>query len=231
MMTNSMQRIRVATALLGVLVVTGACPTHATPVFDQPTNLNGAYASQNDPSGGLGNFATVYDNFTIGTGATITDVSWVGSYFNGAPAAISGFTLTFYADNAGQPGTALATDFIVGNANETSLGLDDQSDPAFSYSAILNTSFAATAGTQYWLSIVADMGFPPQWGWEYGTGGDNSAYQDFFGIRSPIANDFAFSLDGVPLSAVPEPGTLTSACTAVLAGLGCTWRRRRRTAA
>lgn len=55
------------------------------------------------------------------------------------------------------------------------------------------------------MSIVPDVGFPPQWGWATGTGGDGIAYLDFFGTRSSVDYDLAFSLDATP--AVPEPAT------------------------
>ena len=231
-MTNSTQKIRVTTALLGVLVVAGASPVHAGQLFKQPTATPSvAYSSQTDTSGIYGDFATVYDNFTLGVGATMTDVSWVGSYFAGSSSGISGFTIAFYADDAGQPGAVLMTENIAGNADETSIGDDPAVHLTFSYSATLSTTFIAAAGTQYWLSIVPDLRFPSQWGWESGIGGDGLSYQDFLGDRTSLAVDFAFSLDGAYLSTVPEPGTLTSACTAVLMGLGYTLRRRRRPAA
>ena len=64
-------------------------------------------------------------------------------------------------------------------------------------------------GVQYWLSIVPDIGFPPQWGWESGTGGDGAAYQCFLGSCGPITtNDLAFTLLGAAVSNTPEPSSL-----------------------
>jgi hypothetical protein len=75
-------------------------------------------------------------------------------------------------------------------------------------------------GTTYWLSVVPDVGFPPQWGWGTGLLGDNLSYQDFFGSRGQLNLDFAFNIQGV----TPEPGTLVLLGTGFL-GLMGTLRR------
>ena len=88
-------------------------------------------------------------------------------------------------------------------------------------------NFTAAGATQYWMSIVPDIGFPPQWGWARGTGGDGASFQDFFGTRSPQAFDMAFTLTGN--AAVPEPATWAL----MLGGFGLAGvavRRRSRTA-
>jgi hypothetical protein len=193
-------------------------------LYDQPTDLAGAYTSQTDTSGGgLGSYATAYDNFTLGTASTIDSVTWVGSYSNPATQVpISAFSISFYADNAGVPDALLQTENISGNANETSLGTDGSGNPAFSYSADV-TPFSVAAGTQYWLSIVAYTdGATPAWGWETGIGGDGNAYQ-VYGAGGPIPNDLAFSLVG---NAVPEPSTLVMLSIGAVSALGFGWRRR-----
>src|SRR5262249_39629603 len=127
-------------------------------------------------------------------------------------------------DNSGVPGSVLATTTVSGTANETSLGNDNVGDPLFSYSANLSTAFNAAAGTQYWLSIVPDVGFPPQWGWETGPGGDAQAYQAFFGTGGSILSDVAFTLNGT--NAVPEPSTLVLSSLGGVGFLVYGWRRR-----
>jgi hypothetical protein len=206
--------------LASALLAASSVPAAAGNLYNQPYDGSGnMYASQNDTNpGGFGSFATVYDNFTLATAANITGVDWTGGYFNGGQAAIARFTVTFSADNAGVPGGSLASFVITGNANETVL-----TDPIYTYDAAV--AFAAAAGTQYWLSIVPDIGFPPQWGWATGTGGDGNAYQVYFGTGGSIGTDMAFGLSGT--TGTPEPVSFS------LAGIGlglvglASWKRRK----
>jgi hypothetical protein len=210
---------RLAGLLIFGLATLGPSLAHAdTILFTQlPGSTAGTWASQNDP-GGFGNFATVYDNFTLTDSALVTHVDWDGQYFPTA-SVITAFTLTFYADNAGQPGAALLSNTIAGNANETSIG-PGAFGPAFSYAADLAVDFAAIGGTQYWLSIVPDLGFPPQWGWnKTNPPGGGISFQDFFGERFQ-RDDVAFQLQG---NEVPEPATMLL----VAAGCAAALRRRR----
>jgi Dockerin type I domain len=168
-----------------------------TMLYDQSFDGSGnAYSSQNDTAG-LGNFATVYDNFTLGTASTITNVMWTGEYFNPpVQGPIAAFTVQFYADAAGQPGASLASFNLPGTAGETFLG-NFNGFPTYTYSFDLGgTGFMAAAGIEYWMSIVPDLAFPPQWGWSQGVGGDSSSFQDFFGSRSNLGVDLAFTLNG-----------------------------------
>src|SRR6516225_5030705 len=50
-------------------------------IYSQIPDLQNVYASQNDTNG-FGNFATAYDNFTLGTSSNIDQFAWVGGYFN-----------------------------------------------------------------------------------------------------------------------------------------------------
>jgi hypothetical protein len=127
-----------------------------------------------------------------------------------------------YNDNAGAPGNPIATGSFAGNGGETFLG-NINGFPIYSYSLSFG-SFDMAAGT-YWASVVPDLGFPPQWGWATGTGGDGAAWQCFFGACGPVGADMAFAIDGTAVNSTPEPGTLIMLGTGVL-GLAGTLRRK-----
>jgi hypothetical protein len=184
-----------------------ASSAEAAVLYSQPSNNFGFFFSQND-AGGLGNFATTYDNFTLASSATIQSVDFTGGYLpSPGPGAITGFTISIFQDSSNSPGTLLYTAAIPGTGHETFVGTDALSDLVYSYSE--NISFAASAGTQYWLSIVPDLTLPYRWGWENSNVGDGVGYQQIFGTLGRITSDSAFTLNDTPVPAsVPEPFTL-----------------------
>jgi len=210
-------RLSLACAALAIAAIGHADPL----VYAQNPDFNGSLASQNDTAG-FGNFATVYDNFTLGVNTDLTGAEWIGSYFNPNQAGnITAFTLQIWSDNNG-PSASLYSTSVGGNGSETFLQIDNAGDPTYLYGS--GISFTATAGTMYWLSIVPDLAFPPQWGWETGVNGDGLSYQDFFGSRTQLGADMSFALFGH--DAVPEPAPF-----AVMGlGLGAMILRRRKKA-
>jgi PEP-CTERM motif len=207
----------------GLLVCAGSA--NAGVLYSQPwdggSNL---LASQNDTTGGNGNFATVYDQFTLSSASDVEDLEWTGGYFNPPnQGPITAWTITFYANNAGAPGAVLNTLNFTNTGNETFVG-NVNDFPIYTYSETF-PSYDLAAGT-YFVSVVPDLGFPPQWGWATGTGGANSAYQTFFGSTNPLDESMAFDVTG---SAIPEPSTWVM-MVAGFTGLGFAAFRARRSA-
>ena len=177
------------------------------------------FTSQNDTII-FGNYATVFDNFTVSRTFSIESLHWIGGYFNPPnQGPITAWTATFYLDNAGQPGNAFAGVSQAGTGGETFVG-NVNGFPIFVY-GLSFSDIVVTPGT-YWVSVVPDLGFPPQWGWASGTGSDGIAFQDFFGVRSQLSVDMAFALDG---RVVPEPGTLIMLGIGIL-GIAGTIRKK-----
>lgn len=207
-------------------ILTPLQAAQASVIFSQAAKFpaRGTLASQNDTNG-LGNFATVYDNFGFSSENLVDGINWVATYFNPPTAApISSFALSIFGNNAGQPGSLLFSETITGNAGETFIGTNIIGRPTYSYSASLTSSFLAQAGETYWLAIVPSLGWPPQWGWYTSSEGDGVAYQDFLGSRFQRDTDVAFSLTG---QQVPEPSAILGLLGLGLLGIGSQFKQKR----
>jgi hypothetical protein len=173
----------------------------------------------------------VADDFRFDDGTyDITDVFWIGGYWNGDPTPGSAFNIIFYNDAGGLPTggpddptpTAKAVYTVPwAQVNEINNG-----DGTYSYDVELDTAFTAVQGQHYWLAIQYVGFYPPQWGWAPALHSHQlfDAHQGFpllgTDYWAPVdpATDMAFKLSGVP-----APGTL-----ALLALAGLVTRRRRR---
>jgi len=194
-------------------------------LYMQPPTFDGTfYASQND-SGGYGNFAQMYDNFKIYSHTDtyrLDDVEWFGGYWNGAGNSITGWTISIYADAANTPGSALwSRYFPVSYPNYMESCFYPNSTCAYDVDLIAHGPYLHP-NTQYWLSVLPDLAFPPQWGSGTGMMGDSLSYQYFFGSMSPVHADMALNIQGVPS---PEPTTLLLVGGGVL-GMAARLRRK-----
>jgi PEP-CTERM motif len=218
-------RFLFATMAVTLLLLCGAPAFADVIVYNQPPTLDGnLYASQNDPT--LGNFAALYDNFTIVPTIPyyLTDVHWYGGYFNPQQhGVITGWTISIYSDPLGPIGTLpIWTQHFANTAFESFYGVfNGTTYYAYHEDDIMN-GLKLMPGTMYWLSLVPDSTFPPQWGWRTGLLGDGVSYQDFFGVRTQLGVDFGYDISGVP---APEPGSLILVGTGIL-GLAGALRRK-----
>lgn len=222
----------IITRLAPVLALASVFALGNAQIYSQAPDGTGSSISQND-IGGLGNFATTYDNFELNSTDTIENVQWIGQYSAVSQAHlpdITGFTVNFYSDSSGSVGNLLESNYVAGTSNEELVSFDSNFNPLFLYSMDLPTvlpgettpGFVATANTQYWMSIVADQTFPPFWGWSYSSDGDGQSYADFLGTRYPQSADLSFALFDSP-QAVPEPTTYVA-----FGGAALIFARRRR---
>ena len=195
-------------------------PASATVLYNQSAANSSAWTSET--ANGSNGFNQVWDNFTLGSQVTVTDVAWTGWILPDF-GIINGFTISFYDDAVdGQnhtPGALIYSASIAGNANETRVGAHNAYG-IFDFNAPV--VFSASANTQYWISIVAN----PQsatFGWANSNGGDSSFFEDDQnGTIGPVGTDVAFTLSN---ASTPEPSSLVLAGSGVL-GLAGVARRR-----
>ncbi len=211
------------------LALEAAAPAQVSgTLFDQPVDPSGKLflSAWIDPDG-TDFDQKVWDNFTLQSDATITEIDWFGAYDPlkiGIGGPVLDFTVAIYPSIAAGTEPAVAFPPLVayqtgGNAGETSLGMvGGVSMNAYAFS--LPTSFTASAGVKYWVYIVASQGgSSPDWCLSAGTGGNGSHYRwgsgtgGDSGYRS-VPGDVAFTLLG-PVSDTATP-TATPTETATL---------------
>ena len=190
-----------------------------------------------------------FDNFTVATGGTVERVTWRGFWLDlnsptpapaPSPDTLS-WNIAFHASGGAAPGAALASEtFAAASVTSTFLGpmvftLGSTFNVLlYELSIDLATPFVASAGTEYWVSVLSlSDAYYPAFALMGATGGDDSSFQQQLGPlmsivnETTVARDRAIFLDGT-LRAVPEPATLPLAL-AGLALLGASLRSQRRT--
>ncbi len=179
-------------------------------LYDQPVDPNGKLllSAWLDPNGS--DFDEyVWDNFTLPSGGTITEIDWHGVYDPlkfGKGGPVLDFTVSIYPSiSAGtEPAVAfppLVTYQTGGNAGETAIGTVG-SATLYAYAFVLPSLFTASAGVKYWVQIEASQkGTVPDWCLAPGSAGNGSHYWKGRGVGGDVMyralpGDAAFTLLG-----------------------------------
>ena len=227
--------MKFSTALAGFLLV-AVQAVNADVVYQQPSvwtagsNVGVAWTSQINSAGS--GFRT-YDNFQLGSAATVVHASWRGTYLNGdltggAPNT-STWSIGFYGDSAGAPGALLSNNTLT-SAQVTSQSLGAGffgANPVtvFQFDADL-TNFNASAGTQYWFSPESQAtNFAPFFTWIQGTGGDNASFQEHLSSGSVDVTYVRSTDRAFTLYSTPEPSAVSLLVGVVLATIPALRRR------
>lgn len=193
-------------------------------VYEQPIDPNGKLllSSWLDPDGS-DNDQYVWDNFTLQSNATITEIDWFGVYDPirfGAGGPVLDFSVSIYPSSPAGTEPAVANAPLVqyqtgGNAGETSSGTV-AGGTLYAYKFSLPTPFLASAGVKYWVQIEAfQQGSLPDWCLVTGSGGDGNHFRKIPGAGGDVMyrafpGDAAFALQGF----VTDIPTSTPAATA-----------------
>jgi hypothetical protein len=200
----------------------------AAVVYSQPAS--GAFLRQSSQIG-YDRFSSdydqyVWDNFTLSSTETITEIDWRGAYTSGGyyGGAVSDFVIGIYGSIAGgfQPDVLnppLMEYTVGGNAGEAPpLIPGGVTQSMHDYAYVLRTPFVAVAGTKYWVQIEGVQNGPTDWGLAAGTNGDNSCFIAQAGVGDfryfQVPGDAAFTLSAAGPPANTPTSTATSTPTA-----------------
>jgi len=169
-------------------------------LWEQLPDGVGAIATQDDTQYPFA--AECADDF-VATGNDLVSVGWWGSYWNGDPRTPDAITVRLYADGGGSPGD-LVHEFTTTEFDESR----DGTGAGFCLN-VPGGGFGPEADTTYFLSIQPSLFFPPQIGWQTGSGGGAEAHHrsDIFGYPDwvPVgevvdgARDLAFVVFDAPI--------------------------------
>lgn len=193
-------------------------------IYTQPVNPNGKLllSSWLDPDGS-DNDQYVWDNFTLQSNATITEIDWFGVYDPirfGAGGPVLDFSVSIYPSSPAGTEPAVANPPLVqyqtnGNAGEASSGTV-AGGTVYAYKFSLPTPFVASAGVKYWVQIEAfQQGSLPDWCLVTGSGGDSNHFRKIPGAGGDVMyrafpGDAAFALQGF-VTDVPTPAPAATA--------------------
>jgi hypothetical protein len=187
-------------------------------LYQQPVDPNGKLllSSWLHPDGS-DNDQYIWDNFTLQSNETITEINWFGVYDPlrfGAGGPVIDFSVSIYPSIAAGTEPAIANPPLVryqtgGNAGQTSIGTAG-GITLYGYAFSLPTPLPVSSGVKYWVQIEAfQHGSIPDWCLAPGRGGDGSHFRRTSGAGGDILyrsapGDAAFTLLG-PVPDIPTP--------------------------
>lgn len=165
------------------------------------------------------------DNFTLDAGVGVVGVTWWGGseyYQHPDLTNFAGWEVAFYEDAAGLPGGVIYSEYFTkANTNPVDTGYDGWNGAnVYSHEVALTGSVDLAGGTQYWLSVAADLISPGADGWWW----QKSVDVDLLGATYLWSSGYwenSYDFD-VTFSLIPAPGAL-----ALLGLAGLVSRRRR----
>jgi hypothetical protein len=206
--------------LTSVLTVAAA---HADIVFSNITTLNTTTTSGFDIDG-TGNpsdpgvSAIIAEQFTAAGNFALTDaevvVGNVGVILSNGASSI--FNVSLYSDSGGSPGSLI---------EQIGFGVSASGSGGEVTADSIAMPVDLTAGTSYWLVLTPDA-MNTEIYWSQGTG--SSVPTDFEENAEPVSGSWAsvgestqgqMEIDGSPLSAVPEPSSVSLLTVLVAVGL------------
>jgi hypothetical protein len=169
-----------------------------------------------------------FDNFTLSSAAQLDRLTFQVAYWDYQNTAnnpvlpdTTTWQVSIYANSGGAPGASLFSQSLpAAQVSSTLAGTALLSDGSvvgiYDVSFQFTGTFAANAGTTYWISPFSlQSSFNPVAGWMSGTGGDGNSYQNVLGPGQAVTSGGAVTADrALGLFAVPEP------MSAALFGIG-----------
>jgi len=190
-------------ATAGTIIFNGGGPDHGGFLYSDTNN---------------GFITASAEDFVLSSGAsTVGGATWWGACAQPADCSSASFTVDFYTNASGQPGSLIQS-YSVGDANRTATGsLIAGTFTEYEYS----TTFAPlvlSPGVSYWVAFVNSTP-GGTWGWETTSAGDGDGHAYFEkplgawgtdpGFGPYLAQDLAYNLTAPDTTPVPEPATLS----------------------
>jgi len=201
-------KLHLKKSILIAVAAFAAMGASAAPLYDNgAASTNNGFGISGDAAGNLGTSA---DDFVLASAANIGSVGFYFNNYNGTSGWDSKISYAILSSEGGRPGTLLATGE---GRNVTQLAGDyawccgDQTSKLIEFD--LQTAFAASANTTYWLRLGGAGGPSPWWVTSSGFGNANSG-----GGSANASLAFYLNAAQAAPSDVPEPASLA------LIGLG-----------